>query len=427
MMEMRFNPVAKLEGEAKPPGDKSISHRAALIGGISRGVTRAVNFLVAEDTMRTLECMGKLGVSWSLEDNVLNIEGRGFDYLREPDDVLDVGNSGTTIRLITGILASSPFLSVITGDRSIRSRPMRRVVEPLRSMGATILGREDGDKAPLAIRGGKLKGINYEMTVPSAQVKSAIALAGLNAEGPTTIRGDQGSRDHTERMLLYLGGDLKVSRQEITVNPSSLEAGTIYIPGDFSSASFILAAALLLPNSSVILKEVGLNPTRAGFLSVINSMGGMVMEESLEELSNEPRGNLLVKNARLSGVEVEGWRIPSLIDELPLLAVIGTQSEGETVVRGAVELRVKESDRIKAIVSQLRKMGGSIQELEDGFIARGPVKLKGTKVSSFGDHRIAMSLAVAALCAEGETVIEGWECVDISFPGFVDCLKRLIR
>jgi 3-phosphoshikimate 1-carboxyvinyltransferase len=414
-----------LSGEPVLPGDKSISHRAALLGALSVGETRAKGFLDSLDTRSTLEAISALGVGWSLNDGTLLVHGRGYEALREPEDVIDVGNSGTTIRLLSGILASCPLFSVITGDRSIRRRPMRRIAEPLRRMGAEVDGRLGGDLAPLAIRGGELKGIEYSMPIPSAQVKSSIILAALNASGETVIRGDKGSRDHTERMAVGMGADVHVGEDAITIRPSVMQGAEMDIPADMSGAAFFLAAAVMLPGSEVYLRNVGLNPTRAGFLGVINSMGAMVVEDSYEVVGMEPRGNLLAKGATLGGIEVEGWRVPSLIDELPLLAVVGTQAEGVTRVSGAGELRHKESDRIGAIVGELRKMGAEIEEEPDGFRVKGRVKLKGARVSSHGDHRIAMSLAVAALCAEGQTVIEDWECVNISFPGFEDLLGYL--
>jgi len=426
LSEMRLEKASRLRGELRVPGDKSISHRIALLGALADGTSQASGFLDSLDTRSTLEALTALGVSWSLQGDVLEVEGKGYQGLREPGDVIDVGNSGTTIRLLSGILAACPFFCVLTGDGSIRRRPMLRIVEPLRKMGAVVEGRKGGELAPLAIRGGGLRGIDFTMPVPSAQVKSALILAALAAEGTTAIRGDRGSRDHTERMARRMGADLEVSEGLILVRPSTLKAVKTEVPGDFSSASFFMAAAVLVPSSEVYLRDVGLNPTRAGFLGVINSMGAMVMEEGYRSEDLEPRGNLMARGASLRGVEVEGWRVPSLIDELPLLAVVATQAQGETRVRGAAELRHKESDRIRAVVEELRKMGADIAEESDGFTVRGKTRLRGARVYSHGDHRIAMSLAVAALCAEGETIIEGWECVDISYPGFAEDLAALL-
>lgn len=425
MSDMRINPVARLRGEPELPGDKSISHRAAMLGAMAEGTTSAFNFLRAEDTMSTLHALERLGVEWSLEGDRLVIEGKGFESLREPDDVINVGNSGSTIRMLSGMAAACPFLTVFTGDASIRRRPMRRIIEPLSNMGAAIEARGGGALAPLAIRGGSLQGIEYELPVPSAQVKSAILLAGMNADGETVIRGDRGSRDHTERMALAFGADLETGQDAVRVRRSRLESREIDIPADISSASFFMAGAVLLQGSDVRLSGVGLNPTRAGFVSVLNSMGAMIMEDACDVKDNEPRGNLLVKGAKLYGVEIEGWRIPGLIDEVPLLAVVATQANGVTRVSGAEELKHKESDRLEAIISQLKLMGADITGEDGGFTVRGKTSLKGARVKSFGDHRIAMSLAVAGLCAEGDTVIEGWECVSISFPGFEKALKGL--
>ncbi len=427
MSEMRLHGPARLRGELRVPGDKSISHRAALLGAVAEGITRAYGFLDSLDTASTLRALSSLGVSWRLQDGTLEVEGGGYAALREPDEVIDVGNSGTTVRLLSGILAACPFFSVITGDPSIRRRPMLRIVEPLRLMGAMVEGRKGGELAPLAIKGGDLRGIDFTMTVPSAQVKSALILAALAARGETVIRGDKGSRDHTERMAVQMGADIKIDGSVIMARHSAMRGGEIHIPGDFSSAAYFLAAAAITPHSEILLRDVGLNPTRAGFLGVINSMGAMVMEEGLKDMAGEPRGNLLVKGARLAGVEVQGWRVPAMIDELPLLAVIATQAEGETRVRGAEELRFKESDRIKAIVGELRRMGADIEEAPDGFMVKGRKRLRGARVFSHGDHRIAMSLAVAALCADGETVIEDWECVNISYPSFAGDLAGLME
>lgn len=425
-MEAVFGAAGPLRGEVMVPPDKSISHRAAILGAMARGRTLARPFLRSGDCLSTLSCLRSLGVDIELDGDVLKVEGRGPEAWREPQGELDAGNSATTMRLLAGALAGRPFRSVITGDASLVRRPMARIIEPLRRMGAEIRGRDGDTKPPLEIRGGMLRGIEHRMEVDSAQVKSSLLLAGLQAEGETVILGGRSSRDHSERMLLLMGADLAFEGDDaIRVRPSSLEGRELEIPGDLSSASFLLAAAALVPGSRLILRNVGLNPTRAGFLSVLNSMGAMVMESGYSERDNEPRGDLEVGGASLSGIEVEGWRVPALIDEVPLVAVLGCRARGDTVVRGAGELRVKESDRIAAVCGELAKMGADIAELEDGFVVHGPVSLRGARVDSRGDHRVAMALAVAALCAEGETVISGWECVDISFPGFAEVLSSL--
>jgi 3-phosphoshikimate 1-carboxyvinyltransferase len=426
-MEAAFGAARPLRGEVVVPPDKSISHRSAILGALAEGRTVARPFLRSEDCMSTLSCLRSLGVEWELSGEELTVTGKGPQGWKQTGGELDAGNSATTMRLLAGVLAGQPFTSVITGDESLRGRPMGRIVEPLCRMGADITGREGNTRPPLTVRGGGLKGIEHRMEVDSAQVKSALLLAGLQAEGETRILGGRSSRDHTERMLLLMGADLTFEGEDaMTIRNSRLQAREVDIPGDISSAAFILAAAVLVPGSRLKLSGVGLNPTRAGFLSVLNSMGALVMESNYRETDNEPRGDLEVGEARLNGVDVEGWRIPAMIDEVPLLAVLGCRARGETVVRGAGELRVKESDRITAVCGELAKMGANITETPDGFAVRGPVSLRGARVDSRGDHRIAMALAVAALCADGETVISGWECANISFPGFEKTLSDLM-
>jgi len=426
-MQAAFSGAKPLRGGVSVPPDKSISHRAAILGALAEGKTTARPFLRSEDCISTITNLRNLGIEIELDGDILTVAGRGPEGWTQADGELDAGNSATTMRLLSGALAGRPFTSVITGDASLRRRPMGRIVEPLRRMGAEITGGANNTQPPLTIKGGGLKGIEHRMEVDSAQVKSALLLAGLQAEGDTRILGGRSSRDHTERMLLMMGADLTFEGEEaMTIRRSRLQAQELVIPGDISSAAFLMAAAVLVPGSRLTLRDVGLNPTRAGFLSVLNSMGALVMESNYRETNNEPCGDLEVGGAQLSGVEVEGWRIPALIDEVPLLAVLGCRARGETVVCGAGELRVKESDRIAAVCGELSKMGADIAELEDGFLVRGPVGLKGAQVDSHGDHRIAMALAVAALGAEGETVISGWECVNISFPDFEQTLRYLI-
>jgi 3-phosphoshikimate 1-carboxyvinyltransferase len=427
-MEVTWSgPARGLKGEVRVPPDKSISHRAAILGAMAEGTTVAWPFLRSADCLSTLSCLRALGVDVDLDGEVLTIAGKGLDTWSKPAGVLDAGNSATTMRLLAGVVVGRPFTCVIDGDDSLRGRPMGRIIAPLQAMGAKITGRENDTRPPLTIRGGGLRGTEYAMEVDSAQVKSALLLAGLQAQGETTILGGRSSRDHTERMLLLMGADLTFSGADaMTVKPSALTGGEIEVPGDISSAAFLLAAAAVVPGSRLTLADIGLNPTRAGFLSVLNTMGTLVMESRYRETGNEPRGDLDVGAAELIGVEVDGDRIPAMIDEVPLLAVLGCRARGATVVRGAGELRVKESDRIAAICGELRKMGAEITESPDGFEVRGPVGLRGARVDSHGDHRIAMALAVAALCAEGDTVISGWEKVDISFPDFERVLRALM-
>ena len=428
-MELVLEKVSKLKGNIFVPGDKSISHRSLILGSIAQGETRVYNLLNSLDCLRTLDCMQALGVKIELDvDNSVNIKGKGLYGLQEPKDILDVGNSGTTIRLLTGLLSGQNFYSVLNGDNSIRKRPMKRVAQPLRLMGADIWGREDGHFAPLSIRGSKLNPFQYTLPVASAQVKSALLLAGLYATGETVIREPLSTRDHTERMLEIMQADIKISPPEIKIKGGTeLRSTDIFIPGDISSAAYFIAAASILGDSRIIIKQVGVNPTRTGIIEILKKMGTKIDILNYQIKSNEPRSDLMIEYSKLKGVEIKKENVPFLIDELPLIAVVATQAQGKTVVSGARELRVKESDRIKAIVSELKKMGADIEEEEDGFTVNGPTRLQGAVCESYNDHRIAMSLAVAALLAEGKTVIKNSECIDISFPGFKNTLQKLIN
>jgi len=420
--------VNKLTGNIFVPGDKSISHRSLILGSISQGETRVYNLLNSLDCLRTLECMQSLGVKIELdEDNSVNIKGKGLYGLQESKIILDVGNSGTTIRLLTGLLSGQNFYSVLNGDDSIRKRPMKRVVEPLRLMGADIWGRKDGQFAPLSIRGNKLHPLHYTLPVASAQVKTALLLAGLYTTGETIIKEPLPTRDHTERMLEIMQADLKISPPKIKVTGGKELRGTdIFIPGDISSAAYFIAAAGMLKDSQIIIKQVGVNPTRTGIIKILKKMGTKIDILNYQIKSNEPQADLMIEYSKLKGVEIKKENVPFLIDELPLIAVSATQAQGKTVVSGAKELRVKETDRIKAIVSELKKMGADIEEREDGFTVNGPTRLQGAVCESYNDHRIAMSIAVAALLAEGKTIIKNSECIDISFPGFEKTLQKLI-
>ena len=428
-MELVLEKVNKLTGNIFVPGDKSISHRSLILGSISQGETRVYNLLNSLDCLRTLECMQSLGVKIELdEDSSVNIEGKGLYGLKEPKDILDVGNSGTTIRLLAGLLSGQDFYSVLNGDDSIRKRPMKRVVEPLRLMGADIWGRKDGQFAPLSIRGNKLNPLHYTLLVASAQVKTALLLAGLYTTGETVVKEPLPTRDHTERMLEIMQADLKISPPEIKVMGRKELRGTdIFIPGDISSAAYFIVAASILRDSQIIIKQVGVNPTRIGVIEILKKMGTKIDILNYQIKSNEPRADLKIEYSELKGIEIKEEMVPLLIDELPLIAVVATQALGRTLVSGARELRVKESDRIKAIVSELKKMGADIEEEEDGFMVNGPTRLQGAFCESYNDHRIAMSLAVAALLAEGKTVIRNSECIDISFPGFEKTLLKLIN
>ena len=428
-MELVLEKVNKLKGNIFVPGDKSISHRSLILGSIAQGETRIYNFLNSLDCLKTLECMQALGAEIELgKDNSVKIKGKGLYGLKEPKDILDVGNSGTTIRLLTGLLSGQDFYSVLCGDASIRNRPMRRVVEPLRLMGADIGGRKDGQFAPLSIKGSNLNPFRYTLPVASAQVKTALLLAGLYTIGETLIKEPLPTRDHTERMLEIMRADLKISPPEIKVMGGKELKGTdIFIPGDISSAAYFIVAASVLKGSQITIKQIGVNPTRTGIIGILNKMGAKIDTLNYQIKSNEPQADLMIEYSKLKGTEIEKENVPFLIDELPLIAVVATQAQGKTIVSGAKELRVKETDRIKAIVNELKKMRADIKEREDGFAVNGPTRLQGAVCESYNDHRIAMSLAVAALLAEGKTVIRNSECIDISFPGFEKTLQNLIN
>jgi len=428
-MELVIEKINQLKGNISVPGDKSISHRSLILGSIAQGETRIYNFLNSLDCLQTLECMQSLGAEIELgEDNFIKIKGKGLYGLQEPKDILEVGNSGTTIRLLAGLLSGQNFYSVLNGDHSIRKRPMKRVVQPLRLMGADIWGREDGQLSPLSIKGSLLNPLQYTLPVASAQVKSALLLAGLYAAGETIIKEPIPTRDHTERMLSIMQADIMISHQEIIIIGGKYLKGTdLFIPGDISSAAYFIAAASILKDSQIVISQVGVNPTRTGIIKILKMMGAKINILNYQIKSNEPQADLEIEYSELKGISIRPEEIPFLIDELPLIALVATQAQGKTIVSGAKELRVKETDRLKAIVSELKKMGANIKEKEDGFIVVGPSKLQGAACESFDDHRIAMSLAIAALLAEGKTVIKNSECIDISFPGFENTLRKLIN
>jgi 3-phosphoshikimate 1-carboxyvinyltransferase len=422
-MPLTVGPGAPLRGTLRMPGDKSMSHRAALLGAIARGTTRVAGFLRADDCLATLRCLRSLGVPIQETPEGLVIEG---GRLAEPEDVLDVGNSGTTIRLLAGVLAGHAFHSVLTGDASIRRRPMDRITEPLRRMGARISGRSGGRLAPLSIDGGDLRGIAYATPVASAQVKSAILLAGLFADGETVVREPALSRDHTERMLGAFG--VPVERDGLAVRlrgPVTLRGAALRVPGDLSSAAYFLVAAACVPGSEVIVEDVGLNPTRTGVVDILRMMGAAVDVRDVREDGGEPRGTVRVRSSRLHGTAIAGDVIPRAIDELPVIAVAACQADGETVIRDAAELRVKESDRIAALARELGRLGATIEVLPDGLAIMGGRRLRGGRAASGGDHRIAMALAVAGLCADAPVVIEDPGSIQTSFPEFEAMLRRV--
>ncbi|KNZ68346.1 3-phosphoshikimate 1-carboxyvinyltransferase [Thermincola ferriacetica] len=428
-MKYRVSGGVKLRGTIAVPGDKSISHRAVMIGSLAEGPTRIENFLMGADCLSTIRCFRAMGIEINIEkDNIVTLVGKGLRGLQEPGDILDVGNSGTTIRLMTGILSGQPFFSSVTGDESIRKRPMDRVTIPLTRMGAHIWGRENGRLAPLAIKGGELYPIDFVSPVASAQVKSAVLLAGLFASGQTRVEEPVKSRDHTERMLRYFGADIEVEGNRISVTGfPELTGREVRVPGDISSAAFFIVAGLTTPGSELMLREVGLNPTRDGIIDVLRQMGGRIEILNEREVAGEPVGDILVESSLLRGVEIDGAIIPRLIDEIPVLAVAAAVADGETVIRDAAELKVKETNRIATVTMELAKFGVEVDELPDGLRIKGGKKLQAAFCDSHGDHRIAMAMAVAGLVAEGETTIDGWEAADVSFPNFGELLEKIAR
>jgi 3-phosphoshikimate 1-carboxyvinyltransferase len=428
-MRLRVRPIQRLEGALAVPGDKSISHRAALFGALAAGPTEVRGFLEAEDCLRTIAAVEALGADVERKGpGHYRISGAGLRGLREPENVVDCGNSGTTARLLVGVLAGQPFWTVMTGDDSLRRRPMGRVADPLREMGATVVGRAGGTKLPLAVRGSeRVKALAYTSPMASAQVKSAVLIAGLYANAPVAVTQPAQSRDHTERMLRQFGVQVEVSGLTVTVTPGPLRPASLHVPGDISSAAFFLVAAAIVPGARVELENVGVNPTRTGLLEVLEAMGARVERrgEGAEAEGGEPRATLALASAALRGADVGGDLIPRLIDEVPALAVAALVATGRTVVRDAGELRVKESDRIAALARQLGRMGARIEERPDGMAIAGGTRLCGARVESGGDHRMAMALAVAGLVADGETVIEDTACIATSFPGFPEAVNRL--
>lgn len=432
----------RIRGRISVPGDKSISHRAAMIAALADGASHITNYSTSADCAATLSCLQQLGLRIERTGNEVTIHGVGPHGLRAPDAPLDCGNSGTTMRLLAGILARSDFESTLTGDESLRSRPMQRIIEPLEMMG-TQISSNDG-RAPLTIRGSKrLKAINYKLLVASAQVKSCILLAGLHAEGKTTVIENEATRDHTERMLKLFGAHLETGKPErepenarfaSVDGPAQLHACDVDVPGDISSAAYFIAAAALLPESLLEVRRVGLNETRVAFIENLQELGCNIAIDDVGVQGNEPVGSVRVKGKETrtserigSPLNVNGLAIPKLIDELPLLAVVGSQIEGGIEIRDARELRVKESDRISTTVENLRAMGAQVEEFDDGLRVNGPRKLRGAKIDPHGDHRIAMAFTVAGLLAEGETEIENAECVAVSFPEFFELLESVIE
>ncbi|MBM4462981.1 MAG: 3-phosphoshikimate 1-carboxyvinyltransferase [Chloroflexi bacterium] len=423
MLRKKISPCPILKGEITPPGDKSISHRAVLLNSIAQGKARLSNFSPGADCASTVACLQALGVKITQvasDPPGLEVQGVGKKGLREADDVLNAGNSATTMRLLTGLLAAQPFLSIITGDDSLRSRPMDRVIQPLRLMGARIWGRGGDSLGPLAVKGGELHGIDYVLPVASAQIKSAVLIAALFADGTTTVQEPAKSRDHTERLLQAMGVKLKMNGASLSLSSPvpALNSIDLDIPGDISSAAYWLVAAAIHPNAQVKVKNTGINPTRTGIIDVLLRMGARLRIENQRRVGDEPVADLVIESSELAGVEIGGDLVPRLIDEIPVIAVVACAARGTTVIKDAAELRVKETDRIRSLARELSKLGADVEEMPDGMVIHGRAKLHGATCSSHRDHRLAMALAVAGLIAEGQTVIEHAEAAGISYPSF---------
>ncbi len=427
MAKKTITPGGSIDGVVELPGDKSISHRYAIIAALAEGKSEIANYASAADCRSTLECLRRLGVEIEVSDRLVRVAGVGLGGLKEPRRPLDAENSGSTMRMLAGVLAGQPFTSTLTGDDSLRKRPMRRVIEPLRQMGAEIESRE-GDRAPIEIRGGKLHAIDYTTPIPSAQVKSAILLAGLFADGVTTVRESVCTRDHTEVALREFGADIEGKRGTLRIHPRpTLTARQLTVPGDLSGGVFLIAAALVLPESSLMLHNVGLNPSRARVIDFLISIGAPVHIASVQLRNGELVGDVAVRYAPLVGGAISGAQVAEMIDELPMLAALGPFTERGIEIHDAKELRVKESDRIATLAEGLRAMGADVEEFPDGMrvAGRSAGTLRGAKIEPRGDHRIAMALSVAALGAKGETVIRASDCVGVSFPEFFATMERL--
>ncbi|MFW6378045.1 MAG: 3-phosphoshikimate 1-carboxyvinyltransferase [Bacillota bacterium] len=428
-MKLQVENKSKINAKVSVPGDKSISHRSLMLAGIANGQSRISGLLEGEDCLATLKIMKDLGVDITRDNSgTYLVEGNGLDGLKEPADILNCGNSGTTMRLLSGLLAGRPFYSVLAGDSSLNSRPMARIITPLTKMGAKIWSRNNG-LAPLSIKGGSLTSINYDSPVASAQVKSSILLAGLSTEGITYVNEPAQSRDHTEKMLKAAGVKIEVTGNTIKLTSSGqpeLKPLDIKIPGDISSAAFIIAAGLITDSSRILIKDVGINQTRTGILDALEMMEAELSIQNKRTSSGEPLADIEASSSNLKAVEISGELVPRLIDEIPLLALLATQADGETVIKDAAELRVKETDRIKAISSELRKLGAEIEEYPDGMKIKGNTELKGgIEVDSYGDHRIGMTMAIAGLIAENGITVKNSESINISFPDFEKLINNL--
>jgi len=425
---LTITPKGSLRGTIRVPGDKSITHRALILSALAEGPSVISGYCQGEDCLNTLKALQDLGISIvQVGPNQVAVEGKGLWGLREPDQPLDCGNSGTGLRLLAGVLAGQPFFSILTGDDSLRTRPMGRIAKPLRLMGAQIQGRKEGELAPLAITGSRLHGIHYRSPVSSAQIKSAVLLAGLIAEGETILEEPRLSRDHTERMFGYLGIPFEVESLCIRLKGGqSFRGKDLQVPGDLSAAAFFIVGASIVPGSHITIEHVGLNPARIGILEILQEMGANIEIHKAREEGGEPVGDLVITSAQLRGISINSSQVPKTIDEFPIFCIAASVAEGETRVNGAQELRVKETDRIHAMATELRKLNVSMEETPDGFVLAGGATIKGGSCTSYGDHRVAMAVAIAALLGDGPTVIEKTDCIDTSFPGFHDKLLELL-
>ncbi len=425
MKKVYVSSLKRSAGAVKAPGDKSISHRAVIIGSLARGVTKISNFLEAEDTLNTVKIYRSLGVKIEKKKNLYFVHGKGLMSLREPQGELYAGNSGTCIRLSLGVLAAQPFTSVITGDGQVTRRPMKRVIFPLSGMGGKF--ESSRGHAPITVRSRTLKGISYKMPVASAQVKSSILLAALHCSKPTEVIEPEKSRDHTERMLSYMGAEVKTRGRRVKIYPGKeLSGRPVFVPGDVSSAAYFIASGILPGSRKVTIKNVGLNPTRTGIIDVFKKMGAKITIKKLKQKNMEPVGDIHAAPGKLRGAVIKGAIIPRLIDEIPVIAVVAAFARGRTIIRDAGELRVKETDRISAIVKNLRRVGIKVDEKPDGMVicGNGGEPIKYSDIDSFGDHRVAMAFAAAAPASENGLLIKDTECVNTSFPGFFDIFER---
>ena len=429
-MEMVIGKSSQIQGELNLPGDKSISHRSVIFNSIAKGTAEITNISLGQDCISTINIMRSMGVEVNLDEQDLNtvtIKGVGRTGLQEPNIVLDAGNSGTTMRLISGLLSTQPFFSVLTGDDSLRSRPMGRIISPLKQMGANINGRDGNTKAPFAIQGSLLQGIEYTMPVASAQLKSCLILAAINSTGETVLHQPALSRDHTEKMLGNMGVDIHNEGLQLTIQPfnGEFQSTDVNVPADISSAAFWIVAGLCHKQGKITLKNVGINPSRSGILDVMSAMGGNITIKNSTIVAGEEVGDIVVESSELVGVEIGGDIIPRLIDEIPIIALAACFAKGKTIIRDASDARNKESDRLSITASELTKFGADIEELDDGIIVNGVGSLNGTTCESFDDHRIAMMEAIAAILSKGQTTIKNSDCVAISYPMFWDDLSIL--